>query len=68
MQYNCRYRIILIAATILAAILDFSLIAGVWNVYPRNFLPPGDVVIEEKQQIFAVHIKMLTEHLSAVGS
>ena len=31
--------------TILAAIFDFSLIAEVWNVYSRYFLPSGDVVI-----------------------
>ena len=36
-HYNWKYSTSLIAAAILAAILDFSLIAGLWNVYPRYF-------------------------------
>ena len=33
----------------MAAILDFSLIAGLWNFYSRYFLPSGDVVIEKNK-------------------
>ena len=49
----------------LAAILDFSVIARVWNVYSRYFLPSGDVVSKKKNY---VHIKMHTEPPSAVVS
>ena len=37
------------AATTLAAILDFSLIAVVWNVYHRYFLRSGDMVIKKNK-------------------
>ena len=60
------YSKIFLAATILAAILDFSLIAGVWKVYPRYFLPSGDVAIEKKSS--TLHIIMHTGPLSADGS
>ena len=51
----------------MAAILDFSLIAVLENVYPRYFLTSGDVVIEKKQSS-AVHIKMHTGPPTADGS
>ena len=54
----------MLVATILAAILDFYLIVGVGHVYPRYFLPSGDVVIKKT----AVRIKMHTEPPSADGS
>ena len=53
-QYIWRYSTILIAVTILAAILDFTLIAGLWNIYPRYFLPSGDIVIK-KTKICCTH-------------
>ena len=49
----------------MAAILNFSLIAGLGNVYPHYFLPSGDVVTPN--QSFAVHIKVHTGPLSALG-
>ena len=65
-RYIWRYSTILIAVTILAAILDFILIAGLWNIYPRYFLPSGDIVIE-KTKLCCTHNNAYRT-TSAVGS
>ena len=63
-DYMCNIIEDMQSSTILitATIMDFSLIAGVWNVYPRNFLPSGDVVNEKKKEKFCCTPKSIQNH------